>query len=272
MKRHRDQLKEILTNYGKIDMVCLDMWLGPNTWPEMRKTMLEIRKIQPDVMFRCRNIGNYGDYYTPERFVPGNVEATNMPWFVIYPLGEIFAYDPEAENYKSGHWIINNVIDATSKGGNFMVCIGPDRDGVFHPTAMKSVEDAGDWLRLNGEAIFETRPWAVFGEGPTARELVSSSTHDKKKEITYSFVDIRFTRSKDRKTIYAILMGWPGSGQTVTIKSFSRRAEPGLNIDELSLIGYGDLKWTRDDEGLKVTFPSVKPCDYAYTLRMKITE
>lgn len=71
MAYHRQQLTELLTNYGKIDTVCLDMWLGKEVWPQLRETMSALRKLQPDVMFRARGIGNYGDYYTPERFVPG---------------------------------------------------------------------------------------------------------------------------------------------------------------------------------------------------------
>jgi alpha-L-fucosidase len=87
MERHRAQLVELLTSYGTIDMMCLDMWLGPRVWPELRKTILELRRIQPNVMLRNRGIGNYGDYYTPERVVPGAKVASDKPWFTIYPLG-----------------------------------------------------------------------------------------------------------------------------------------------------------------------------------------
>jgi alpha-L-fucosidase len=76
MASHRLQLTELLTNYGKIDMLCLDMWLGKEVWPQLRDTMLALRKIQPDVMFRARGIGNYGDYRTRENFVPGDKSAT----------------------------------------------------------------------------------------------------------------------------------------------------------------------------------------------------
>jgi hypothetical protein len=65
----------------------LDMWLGKEVWPQLRETMVALRKIQPDVMFRARGIGNHGDYYTPEGFVPGGKGNTGIPWFVIYPLG-----------------------------------------------------------------------------------------------------------------------------------------------------------------------------------------
>jgi alpha-L-fucosidase len=91
MERHRAQLVELLTNYGRIDMMCLDMYLGPRVWPELRKTILKLREIQPDVMLRDRGVGNYGDYYTPERVVPGSRDTSDKPWFCIYPLGTDFS-------------------------------------------------------------------------------------------------------------------------------------------------------------------------------------
>jgi alpha-L-fucosidase len=69
LARHRAQLVELLTRFGKIDLLCLDMWLGADIWPEMRATLLQLRALQPEVMLRARGIGNYGDYYTPEGFV-----------------------------------------------------------------------------------------------------------------------------------------------------------------------------------------------------------
>lgn len=188
--RHRAQLKELLTNYGKVDMVCLDIWLGPRVWPQLRQTLLELRKIQPNVMFRARGIGNYGDYYTPEGFVPGNKENSDSPWFVIYPLAGSFSYDPSSKKYKGAKWMVKNLIDSASKGGNFMVGIGPDGNGKFSPTAIKQLKEVGAWLKKNGEGIYATR----------ARE----GEHWKEGD------NIRFTRSKDQKTIYVHCLDWPG--------------------------------------------------------------
>src|SRR4029453_5666242 len=74
LARHREQLVELLTRYGRIDLLCLDMWLGAQVWPQLRDPIKHIRTLQPDVMLRARGIGNYGDYYTPEGFVPGSRE------------------------------------------------------------------------------------------------------------------------------------------------------------------------------------------------------
>ena len=189
MKRHHDQLVELLTNYGKIDMVCLDMWFGPTIWPKLRETMLELRKIQPDVMFRARGIGNYGDYYTPEGFVPGDKAKSEVPWFVIYPLGDYFSYEKDSAKHKGAKWIVENILDCAAKGGNFMVGVGPDGNGKFHPEAERQLRQTGRWLKLNGEGVYATR--ARTGEGWKEGD------------------SIRFTRSKDNKTVYTHCYNWP---------------------------------------------------------------
>ncbi|HLP74077.1 MAG TPA: alpha-L-fucosidase [Bacteroidales bacterium] len=223
MKRHRDQLVELLTNYGKIDMLCLDMWFGPTMWPKLRETILELRKIQPDVMLRDRGIGNYGDYYTPEGFIPGEKDNSEVPWFVIYPLGRFFSYEKDSAEHKGAKWIVENILDCAAKGGNFMVGIGPDGNGRFHPEAERQLRQTGRWLKINGEGVYATRARnaSVWKEGD----------------------NIRFTRSKDEKTIYAHCFNWPED--SLILKTV--KPEKGSNI---YLIGNDSpLKWQLNDNG-----------------------
>jgi alpha-L-fucosidase len=248
MLRHRAQLKEILSNYGKIDLVCLDIYMDKAAWPTLRETMMELRKIQPDVMFRNRGVGNYGDYYTPEGFVPGAKENTNMPWMVIYPLGGSFSYI-KGDHFKGTPWIIKNLVDTVAKGGNFMPGIGPDGNGKFDPEAVRELETAGKWLKVNGEAIYETRP----------REAGFWKQGDA----------LRFTRSKDHKTIYAISMAWPG--KTLSIDS----VKP-VEGSAITMLGVSEpLRWEYDEaRGLTIEIPSRlqtaanRPCEFAWAVKM----
>jgi alpha-L-fucosidase len=218
MARHRQQLTELLTNYGKIDMVCLDIELGDKVWPQLRETMLALRKLQPDVMFRDRGIGDYGDYDTPERVIPGSKKANGKPWFVIYPLAKNFDYDPVAADYKGGQWIIRSLVDTVAKGGNFMVGVGPDANGQFHPKAVEDIKEAGAWLKVNGQGIYATR----------AREG----------DLWHEGADIRYTQSKDHQTIYAFTLHWPG--KTLTLKAVQPKPD-----SPIQLLGYPNpLAWT----------------------------
>ncbi len=234
VQRHRQQLTELLTQYGKIDLVCLDMWFDKSAWLDLRETMKIVRRIQPDVMFRARGIGNYGDYYTPEGFVPGAAANTDMPWMVIYPLvnGDgIWSYEPDASKYKDGAWIVANLVDVVAKGGNFMVGIGPDATGLFHPKAIEALQYAGAWLKTNGEAIFNTHamPGVAWKEGD----------------------NIRFTHSDLGPIIYAIALQWPGDELALQ----SVKLQPGATVRMLG--DSEDLSWRLDPaKGTVISLPA----------------
>jgi hypothetical protein len=141
-------------------------------------------------MMRCRGIGNYGDYYTPENFLPGKPENTGLPWMVIYGLGNSFSYDSETKNYKGADWIIQNLASAVSKGGSFMVGIGPDGSGAFHPEAIRQLLEVGKWLKVHGEAIYGS-------------QMYDPNHYEEKHGDNIAY----FTSSADRKYVYAISTG-----------------------------------------------------------------
>ena len=250
MQRHRAQLIELVSNYGRIDMMCLDMYLGPEVWPELRKTIMKVREIQPEVMLRDRGIGNYGDYYTPERVVPGSKVITTKPWFCIYPLGTNFSYEPDSTKYKGTKWIVDTLVDTVAKGGGLMVGVGPSANGEFHPEAIRQMKDSGRWLAVNGEAIHSTRPrdGVLYAEGDT----------------------VRFTRSKDNRWVYVIVTEWPGRELTLT----SLRPKTGSKITMLG--SSASLEWRFDAaKGTVIRLSESlqnavnRPSEYAWSLKVQ---
>jgi alpha-L-fucosidase len=252
MERHRAQLIELVSNYGTIDMIGLDICLGPRVWPELRKTIMKVRAIQPNIMLRNRGIGNYGDYYTPERVIPGENIVTTKPWFCIYPLGSDFSYEPNPAKYKGVKWIVDNLVDTVAKGGGLMVGIGPSANGEFHPEAIRQIKETGKWLKVNGEAIYETRP----------RDGVNYAEGD----------HIRFTRSKDKRWVYVLLTEWPGAELILT----SLRPQDGTRV---TLLGSSaDVDWHFDSaKGTVFRLPAHlqnqpnRPSAYAWSLKVQVS-
>jgi len=225
--------------------VCLDISLGEEDWPELKATMKQLRQLQPDVMFRNRGVGNYGDYYTPERVVPSDNSGNSMPWMVIYPLGTNFSWEGDAAKHKGAKWVVDNLVDSVAKGGNFMVGIGPDGTGRFHPTAIAQLEEVGAWLTTNGEGIFNAHQRA--GEGWKDGDTV------------------RLTDSDDGRYVYAFLLKRPTGPVTLNLV----RPTSGAKI---SLLGNSKpLAWRPVGEGISIDFPpSAKP-SLAYTLKIETT-
>jgi alpha-L-fucosidase len=115
------------------------------------------------------------------------------------------------------------------------------------------------WNKVNGEAIFGTRPWLVYGEG-----AVKTKGGHFKEDFAYTAQDIRFTTKG--KTLYAIMLGWPEDGKAL-IRSLGTGVDGANKIASVGLLGGPrKLKWTQTAEGLAVELPSRKPCEYAFTL------
>ncbi len=243
-KRHHDQVAELLTNYGHIDMLGFDLSLDANFWPYMEKNILSFRKLAPKTMFRRRGLGGYGDYQSPENAIPSS--GIRTPWHLIHTLGRSFFYEPDASNYRPQEWVLSTLIDSTAKGGNFMISVGPDQWGNFHPEVIKRLDYVGQWLKVNNEAIYATRPYKECKEG-----------------------DVYFTRTKDNKYVYAISMKWPGN----KLRLKSVRAKKGSKI---SMLGDGGpLDWHHTEDRLVIEIPKKlqneenRPCRQAYVFKIE---
>jgi alpha-L-fucosidase len=169
----------------------------------------------------------------------------------------------KGDTFRSPESLIQQLIDIVSKNGCLLLNVGPKPDGTIPDEAQKILLDMGRWLSANGEAIYGTRPWKVFGEGPTKVE--GGSFHDTATK-GYTAQDIRFTAKGD--TLYATSMGWPTDGK-LTIKSLAKGGPNGdVAIGSVQLLGSAaQVRWTRDSSGLHLSLPA-KTGEYAYVFKI----
>ena len=178
-------------------------------------------------------------------------------------------------SYKKVGDVIPLLIDVVSKNGNLMLSIPLRSDGMPDEDELAFLQELTTWMDVNKEGILASRPWKVFGEGPSLQQTAPGSFGGQKEfaQAPYTSEDIRFTTSKDGQTLYAFVMAWPTDGK-ITIKSLAESTEtPMKKITELTLLGSTEkLVWNRDATGLHVALPGKPLTAYAATLKLSLAK
>jgi len=167
------------------------------------------------------------------------------------------------DEFKPVSSVVHDLVDIASKNGNLLLNIGPKPDGTIPQPVANILLGLGEWLRVNGEAIYGTRHWQVYGEGPTGIPL----SFREQEQQAYTAEDVRFTVKG--KALYATCLGWPGS--ECTIRSLATGGRLAERIAGVSMLGSeGQLSWSRDENGLTVQMPAERPCDHAYVIKVTV--
>jgi alpha-L-fucosidase len=262
---------EIVEKYHP-DLVYFDWWINQ---PSFRKSLAEFAAFYYNQGAQ-RGTGaviNYKYDAFEEHSATLDVERGQlsdirpMHWQTDTSISNVSWGYVEGDTFKSPEFIVHLLADVVSKNGNLLLNIGPRPDGTIPEPAQQVLRDVGAWLAVNGEAIYGTRPWTRYGEGPT---VVEGGAFHEKDAKPYTAEDFRFTTKGD--SLYAIELGWPQDGK-VTIRSLGSDALQGQTIQSIVLLGSDaktKIEWRQNGDGLRVQLPTQPLGKYAYVLRLAL--
>ncbi len=185
------------------------------------------------------------------------------PWQTDTSIGDWF-YNVRYP-YKTPEQIVTMLVDIVSKNGNLLLNVPQRPDGTLDEECLYILQEMADWMRVNGEGIYETRPWKVAGEGPN---LKPSGGPFKEARVDWKPEDFRFTVKGN--TLYAFQMRWPENGQVV-IQSLGLHS--GEKVIKVELLGRkGELAFHQTDAELKIRLPERRPCKYAHCFRIQLAK
>lgn len=195
------------------------------------------------------------------------------PWQSETCIGEwhysrlLYEKPGEYGGYLPPRDVIHWMIDTVSKNGTFILNIPGKPDGTIDSKEVAVLDGITSWMQVNGEAIYETRPWKVYGEGPN---VVKPGSFQGESINKLGPNDIRFTRNKSNSVVYAMVLGWPSEPIVIRSLGLSSSAQPG-KVNRVELLGTGEkASWKQDAEGLRVELPrQYRPAvDYAAALKV----
>jgi alpha-L-fucosidase len=172
---------------------------------------------------------------------------------------------------------ISSFVDIVARGGIFLISLTPKGDGSIPDEEKFIMGKIGDWLEVNGEGIYGTRPWKTVGEGTPVSQIRKMTPHPKGAKASWDYKllegsgrDVRFT--KKGNSLYAFVIGMPEGGR-ITVESLAKGnvEKNGGGIKNVTMLGSAaKIKWSQNAKGLTLNFPGKLPCEVAYGFKIEV--
>jgi alpha-L-fucosidase len=266
------KLKEVIDQYQP-DIMWFDSWLDqiPEEYQQRYSAyyLNEAEKWKKDVVIVRKQDDLPLNYTVDDLEKSRKNSLESEPWMTDETVSKGSWCYTENLEIKESVDVLHVLIDIVSKNGVLLLNISPKSDGTIPEDQKDVLHSMGRWLDNYGEAIYETRPWYTYGEGPTKEPEGHFSNNREFLKIKYSWKDIRFTTKGSN--VYAVMLGWPDHETEVLFKSFAADslANP-INVTHVSMLGRdGNLSWEQKEDGLMIQLPEDPPDHMAVVFKVE---
>jgi len=237
------QVKELLTNYGDVAVLWWDTPTGMTD--EFAEKLNAVLALQPNIITndRLKRPNFAGDYKTPEQRIPKESDLDGKDWETCMTMNGTWGFKKDDHNWKPTETLIRNLIDIASKGGNYLLNVGPKADGTFPDESIERLKQVGAWMKVNGESIYDTKagPFGTLSWGRCTKK-----------------------EQKGNTILYLSVFNWPADKKLVV---------PGLQqpVSSATLLAGGKkLATAKTAEGLVITLPENAPDAIASVIKLQV--
>ena len=255
------QVKEICSNYGEFPAVIWwDTSFDMNV-ARAQKLYDAVRALKPNIILNNRLGGGFkGDTETPEQFIPAG-GFPGRDWETCMTMNDTWGFKRDDNNWKSTETIIRNLGDIASKGGNYLLNVGPTSEGLIPQPSLDCLAQIGAWMKINGTAIYGTGPT------PFGAEAGKFSETEKDRKGKPKFIPSWEWRATTKPgKIYLLIFKWPADGKFELVGLQSKVAKAYL------LAACSDLKVYQTDAGVTLSLPAAAPDKIASVVCLEIAD